>query len=559
MSREKVIEFIYDLPKSPKDMAERFKKIPFSHKLFGAITTAGLVACGVGEKIGIVTPPPEGTATNPPPTEITPTLENQTVFGSGEFMTGDPALSEMLQTSLREGFNIEIPEEATIPFSLKVGEAKFDFVSLAPLENTELGISWNEKLFIKVNETMADLDRQEVTIDGNNLIMWSYLNTNNNQMEPVLWYPSLTNQEWESLTPEQKSNFYAGFAPPSPLEGQVPGYTRTLDQVFTIAFGELPESALKVRAVLRPLTPVPEGLNNLPEGFVPVRNEDGTWGIGIIQEGQTVTIPDVSFDSTGLHIAEVVDIKPEDIAKRLKVGQNSPFQIYNEQGTAILYAYDTENKVLINSADVLQPDNSNPENYIKYDTLDDWLKSVRLEKMVVTPFDPTNTYFPDLASIYSREWNNLNSSYAVNSEFDFYSPFGSLPENMQSPFRFPNFVNIGNGQAYGYIEQIYNLDGSFTLLHCVTDAYPEIITDIRIMTSPRRYEIPIYYADEWMLNNYFWLESTITWLKANNYIDASGNMPKVKQLVDEWLATGYLSSQIENIPAITRPKYFSTK
>ena len=293
-------------------MAERFKKIPFSHKLFGAITTAGLVACGVGEKIGIVTPPPEGTATNPPPTEITPTLENQTVFGSGEFMTGDPALSEMLQTSLREGFNIEIPEEATIPFSLKVGEAKFDFVSLAPLENTELGISWNEKLFIKVNDTLADLDRQEVTIDGNNLIMWSYLNTNNNQMEPVLWYPSLTNQEWESLTPEQKSNFYAGFAPPSPLETQVPGYTRTLDQVFTIAFGELPESALKVRAALRPLTPVPEGLNNLPEGFVPVRNEDGTWGIGREVNGETVAIPGINFSQDKLMInlgdGETLDI-----------------------------------------------------------------------------------------------------------------------------------------------------------------------------------------------------------------------------------------------------------
>ena len=72
MSREKVIEFIYDLPKSSKDMAERFKKIPFSHKFFGFVTTATLVACGVGEKIGIITPPPEGSQ-NPPTTETTPT------------------------------------------------------------------------------------------------------------------------------------------------------------------------------------------------------------------------------------------------------------------------------------------------------------------------------------------------------------------------------------------------------------------------------------------------------------------------------------------------------
>ena len=51
-------------------MNERFKKAPLSHKIFGAVTTAALTACQVGEKIGFVYPTPEGTKT--PPTETVP-------------------------------------------------------------------------------------------------------------------------------------------------------------------------------------------------------------------------------------------------------------------------------------------------------------------------------------------------------------------------------------------------------------------------------------------------------------------------------------------------------
>ena len=65
MSREQTIEFVTDLPKSPKDLGERFKKIPFLHKLTRVVLTAALTASQCGEKMGIVFPTQEGNKINP--------------------------------------------------------------------------------------------------------------------------------------------------------------------------------------------------------------------------------------------------------------------------------------------------------------------------------------------------------------------------------------------------------------------------------------------------------------------------------------------------------------
>ena len=201
--------------------------------------------------------------------EITPvpTLTEQNVLsGTGEFTNGDASLPTSLKELLSKSFNIEIPIEAATPFSVEIGGTKFDFVSLAPLENKELNISWDEKLFIRVDNTLADLDRKVVNIDNKNLVLWSYLNTGT--PEPVLWYPSLTNDEWQNMTPEQKKDFYAGFAPPSPLESKIPGFIRSSNKMFAISFAGLPDGAQKVLASLaQPLeatttvveSPLPQG------------------------------------------------------------------------------------------------------------------------------------------------------------------------------------------------------------------------------------------------------------------------------------------------------------
>lgn len=53
-------------------MSERPKETPIWHKVFGVVETLALAACATGERIGLVTPLPEGTATNPTETLTTP-------------------------------------------------------------------------------------------------------------------------------------------------------------------------------------------------------------------------------------------------------------------------------------------------------------------------------------------------------------------------------------------------------------------------------------------------------------------------------------------------------
>ena len=45
---------------------------------------------------------------------------------------------------------------------------------------------------------------------------------------------------------------------------------------------------------------VPEVFNNLPEGFVPIRNEDNTWGVGRKINGETIPIPGINFSESKL-------------------------------------------------------------------------------------------------------------------------------------------------------------------------------------------------------------------------------------------------------------------
>jgi hypothetical protein len=105
----------------------------------------------------------------------------------------------------------------------------------------------------------------------------------------------------------------------------------------------------------------------------------------------TAAYPDFNWqeqlNSTGLNIP------PEQLADRVKIGQGDVLQIYNEAGTAIDYSYDTENKVWIEAAKVLQPDKYNMESFIVVNSEEELLEEFRLEEMFLLPFS-TNTYWP---------------------------------------------------------------------------------------------------------------------------------------------------------------------
>lgn len=175
-------------------------------------------------------------------TDTAPTLSpNQQVqTGSGKFIEGDKSLNDSLKDLLQSSYHVELPDGSSTPFSIDVEGASFDFIAVAPLEFKGWNLSWNEKIFMRVGNTLADLDRREVDIDNNQLVVWSYINKEGGP-EPVLWYPKITEEQWQNMTQGQKNDFYAGFAPPSPLEKNVTSYSRETNVVFAISFGRLPE------------------------------------------------------------------------------------------------------------------------------------------------------------------------------------------------------------------------------------------------------------------------------------------------------------------------------
>lgn len=177
-------------------------------------------------------------------TDTAPTLspDQQVQTGSGEFVEGDSSLNSSLKDLLQSNYHIEIPEGASTPFSIDVEGSRFEFIALAPLEFKGWGFSWDEKVFMRLDNTLSDLDRREVAIDSNQLVVWSYVNSKGIP-EPVLWYPKITQAQWQEMTPRQKKDFYAGFAPPSPLEKEIPAYSRDTNIVFAISFDGLAEGA----------------------------------------------------------------------------------------------------------------------------------------------------------------------------------------------------------------------------------------------------------------------------------------------------------------------------
>jgi hypothetical protein len=546
------------------DMKDKEPKIHPLVRVGSTLTALALAASQVGCKpLGVESPPPEGTQARstevvPPlsstvevaaPVSIQPMVEETPVAGAtstpesvSPAVWAPPTLEQMAVT----GYGGELSPDVAV----------YEFDKVIPTGLARVGIE-NTTVNFSNNGLSGDAYRwAPLTVNPEGLVIWAYDPAIGQLEWPVkldplvdaagntyyrlrtegLSYQAVPDSEGAQIvwggTKDGKSGEYLAILAKDPLtlpDGK---------QIYSTYWDRTSQSWLSTPGLAELMLPP------LPEEFLSQIPKDS-----------------YTYDANGLHLTvaerQVVDIPSDKITDRIKNGQASPLQIYTEAETAILYAYDAENKTWVDAAKVLQPDNSNVENYIEYDTLDDWLKSARLEKMVLPPFDPATTYFPDPTKIYTTDWNNLNSGHYTDSEFNFSSPFGNLPENMQSPFRTVNFVNIGNGKSYGFTEQIYNpSDGSFTLIHIPLDnVRPDIIDSVIRITASGRYNLPVYFADPELLSNPS-RQNTITWLKTNGYMDSSGNMPKIKAWIDEWLTTGYLSPEMENIPILYRPKAF---
>lgn len=175
----------------------------------------------------------------------------------------------------------------------------------------------------------------------------------------------------------------------------------------------------------------------------------------------------------GLHITlesgEVV-ISLEDLNKNSYLGQYNVWQYRNTENTQVLYAFDKENKVLLEASKYIQLDKMNVEGYIHVDNMDELDKLVRITEMLSMPF-PENTYFPEISQIDTNWDDKSNPNYS--------SPFGPLPKGMISPFRIANHVIVGADPGNGrpleslcLLQHVFNSnDHTFSTIKYIRDFF----------------------------------------------------------------------------------------
>ena len=282
----------------------------------------------------------------------------------------------------------------------------------------------------------------------------------------------------------------------------------------------------------------PDGLATVPEGYSAVRNPDGTWGYGVRTGADVTPVPDLTVDASGAHFildGVRIDIPASTIKDRIQVGQSGALQIYNEAGTAINYAYDTKNSEWVEASKVIQPDIYHEENFIKVNSEDELQEIFRLEKMFLLPF-PSDTYWPDKPDT-NYEGNGVDGA-----------PLGHLVDLSKSPTRL-GVNNISWGDMVIITEQVYNhADGTFSCLH-IGDLVEYFESDsIQYMNSPKDYLMPAYrFAGD--PHTYAIIRKPLFdyLAKKGYYTYFDWDLPKIKNLVKDWLTGGKVPFELENI------------
>lgn len=546
MSRQEIIEFITDLPKNPRDMAERLKKVPLWYTGASIVTVASLVICQLGKRFGQVTPPSEGTTTPPAGMEADINIDEIPIEKesfAGTAISGEVHLGVISQSEIDAVW----PKAEKALFAIQSQE---NILPGTPYELRGLKIIDPEgdehiSLFADVNDGEKVFFYVETDQKGH----FTPVNVQDNQAEGRMIRMDVWSDGVSSFL-----GFESGEEkmPVFELDGSNQVYYLDPFSGVRVEVADNDLSPGMSRALLA-LVPMPEWTASVPEGFIAVRNNDGTWGIGIKAGDEITPIPSVLGDATGLHLnleGSTVDIPQDQMAERLKAGQASPLQIYNEAGTAIDYAYDTENKVWIDAAKVLQPDKYNMENFIVANSEEELLELFRLEEMVLLPFPP-DTCWPD-----QIDWD-----YDQPSDFSI-SPLGKLLDLCKAPTRLPvNHIVLKAGEGreqnlYIITEQIYNpADGSFSRFHFpFPEVYKEAVTELTKLPG-------VYFLPSYMLNftasgkiNYQVL--TNLWIEAGLYSGQGNEVTGIKNLVEVWLTTGKVPQELEEILLLSLEFYY---
>ena len=272
-----------------------------------------------------------------------------------------------------------------------------------------------------------------------------------------------------------------------------------------------------------------------------------------LAEVDITKMENAKYDKDGLHITlpdgEVIVLTNTDLEKNIYLGQDNVLQYRDESNQNVVYAFDPESKTFLEASKYIQKDKTDPEKYIQVANWDELFALWAKEKMFLIPFDPENTYFPPLDKIY-RDYDTPTNRIRREGgdEFNSVVVFGRVPDGMNSPFKFVNFVRMiddtGNIQGYFVSQQVFNVDDkSFSVMHL----YTELLSIPQNYADEQTVFLPQLFINKEALS-FPPIEVFIAYYKNRGLVDRNGQTPTIKDLVNKWFDSGHMPEELENIP-----------
>jgi len=287
--KERIIRFVTDLPKSPKDMAERLKRVPLWYKSASLITVASLAACQLGKKLGYVTPPPEGTQI--PPTETVPPTETPTPFVEPGRILDLEKDQGLLSPEIKKEFenfdalHPELEGRDVYKFTIQspIGQIGFATHEVKPeeIETAIIAQSEDGKTAISIPDRALYVTAKDAVSgkyswsrllgiatpgasENTKIISWFYLPEGYPKAEET----TLLNLDYPVLAYQMPNNGEFLFWYPVMVDGK-PTWSSDYQMAVVSRYESLPEGARKVLFSLLPVEPTPT-----PEAVLPTMSQE---------------------------------------------------------------------------------------------------------------------------------------------------------------------------------------------------------------------------------------------------------------------------------------------
>lgn len=528
----------------------------------GIGVAAGLAGCEATGITNFIPDPDKPKESNPLPTEQSKSVTGVLNLASSEIndnFYNSTVIYGKLNPLDKEG----LTKEDINCLNIGINGSNFNFCTFESRDGAR------ENWWIKSPEDWFELQKvikSGYDMDGNVIPVATWvLGTEN-----VIWYPQ-NQEDW--LKESENPNFGIVFLPPAVFgENPISGYDRNSGLGIKIPLNNTTEDPFSQENIFQAIayrtgyqiggvTPTAEPTETpTPESLLPAEVKDKFDQAGIDLTDMT----NAKYDKDGFHITlesgEVIVLNNDELEKNIYLGQDNVLQYRDESNQNVVYAFDKESKTFLESSRYIQKDKTDPEKYIQVANWDELYALWAKEKMFLIPFDPENTYFPPLDNI-NRDYDNWGNR-KEDQEFNFYYPFGKLPEGMDSPFRIVNFIrmqkdelNSKSTDTFIVSEQVFNVDNnSFSVIHFMRSDSKVVLRDFQEATTIEKFLLPRFQLipEVMSLPAYATL---VTYLKENNLIESDLLIPKVKNLVYKWFETGHVPEELETIPSDYKKNY----